>query len=70
MYLDKPSGQVRIPVDRAMELVLQDEAAGKTFYPAQGRRLRRRKSLWQLLEQLLLLRHTAGSCALRLWTKK
>ncbi len=36
MYMDKPSGQVRIPVDRAMELVLQDAAAGKTFYPAKA----------------------------------
>lgn len=36
MYLDKASGQVRIPVDRAMELVLQDAAAGKTFYPAKA----------------------------------
>ncbi len=34
MFMDKPSGQVRIPVDRAMELMLQDAAAGKTFYPA------------------------------------
>ncbi|HTB10721.1 MAG TPA: hypothetical protein VK752_04085 [Bryobacteraceae bacterium] len=34
MFMDKPSGQVRIPVDRAMELNLQDAAAGKTFYPA------------------------------------
>jgi hypothetical protein len=34
MYMDKASGQVRIPVDRAMELILQDAAAGKTFYPA------------------------------------
>src|ERR1700689_5209196 len=34
MYMDKPSGQVRIPVDRAMELMLQDASAGKTFYPA------------------------------------
>ena len=33
MYMDKPSGQVRIPVDRAMELMLRDAAAGKTFYP-------------------------------------
>lgn len=36
MYLDKNSGQVRIPIDRAMELVLQDAAAGKTFYPAKA----------------------------------
>jgi hypothetical protein len=36
MYLDKPSGQVRIPIDRAMELNLQDAAAGKTFYPAKA----------------------------------
>jgi hypothetical protein len=34
MYMDKASGVVRIPVDRAMELNLQDAAAGKTFYPA------------------------------------
>src|SRR5579864_4793242 len=34
MYMDKASGQVRIPVDRAMDLMLQDAAAGKTFYPA------------------------------------
>lgn len=34
MFMDKASGQVRIPVDRAMELMLQDAAAGKTFYPA------------------------------------
>jgi hypothetical protein len=36
MYLDKPSGQVRIPVDRAMELMLQEAAAGKTFYPGKA----------------------------------
>lgn len=36
MYMDKGSGQVRIPVDRAMELVLRDAAAGKTFYPAKA----------------------------------
>ena len=36
MYMDKASGQVRIPVDRAMELMLQDAAAGKTFYPAKA----------------------------------
>jgi len=36
MYMDKPSGQVRIPVDRAMELILADAAAGKTFYPAKA----------------------------------
>jgi hypothetical protein len=34
MFLDKPSGQVRIPIDQAMELNLKDAAAGKTFYPA------------------------------------
>jgi hypothetical protein len=32
LYMDKPTGVVRIPVDRAMELMLQDAAAGKTFY--------------------------------------
>jgi hypothetical protein len=36
MYMDKASGQVRIPVERAMELNLQDAAAGKTFYPAKA----------------------------------
>src|SRR5580698_6767796 len=36
LYMDKASGQVRIPVDRAMELILQDAAAGKTFYPAKA----------------------------------
>jgi hypothetical protein len=36
MYLDKPSGQVRIPIDQAMELNLKDAAAGKTFYPAKA----------------------------------
>jgi hypothetical protein len=36
MYMDKASGQVRIPVDRAMELILQDAAAGKTFYPGKS----------------------------------
>jgi hypothetical protein len=36
MYMDKASGVVRIPVDRAMELNLQDAAAGKTFYPAKA----------------------------------
>ncbi len=36
MYMDKAAGQVRIPVDRAMDLILQDAAAGKTFYPAKA----------------------------------
>ncbi len=34
LYMNKETGQIRIPVDRAMELMLQDAAAGKTFYPA------------------------------------
>src|SRR6202041_1715547 len=34
MYMDKTSGQVRIPIDQAMEMNLKDAAAGKTFYPA------------------------------------
>jgi hypothetical protein len=34
MFMDKASGQVRIPIDQAMELNLRDAAAGKTFYPA------------------------------------
>lgn len=36
MYLDKATGQVRIPIEKAMELNLQDAAAGKTFYPAKA----------------------------------
>jgi hypothetical protein len=36
MYMDKASGQVRIPIEKAMELNLQDAAAGKTFYPAKA----------------------------------
>ena len=35
-YFDKPAGQVRIPVDRAMEMFAQEAAAGKLFYPAKG----------------------------------
>jgi hypothetical protein len=33
MFLDKKTGQVRIPVDRATDLFLQETAAGKSFYP-------------------------------------
>lgn len=33
-YEDKSKGVVRIPLERAQELVLQDAAQGKTFYPA------------------------------------
>jgi hypothetical protein len=33
-YVDKSKGVVRIPLERAEELVLQDAAQGKTFYPA------------------------------------
>lgn len=36
MFMDKASGQVRIPIERAMQLNLQDAAAGKTFYPAKA----------------------------------
>ncbi len=32
--LNKNSGRVRIPLDKAMELNLQDAQAGKVFYPA------------------------------------
>lgn len=35
-YSDKPSGAVRIPLDRAMELFEQEAAAGKLFYPAKN----------------------------------
>jgi hypothetical protein len=33
MYLNKDTGQVRIPLDRAQELYMQEAAAGKPFYP-------------------------------------
>jgi hypothetical protein len=33
MYLDKKGGQIRIPVDRATDLFLQEVAEGKPFYP-------------------------------------
>jgi hypothetical protein len=33
MYLDKKAGQIRIPVDRAKDLFLQEVADGKAFYP-------------------------------------
>ena len=35
-YQDKSKGVVRLPLDRAQELVLQDAAQGKTFYPAKA----------------------------------
>lgn len=35
-YQDKSKGIVRIPLERAQELVLQDAAQGKTFYPAKA----------------------------------
>ena len=34
--LNKNSGRVRIPIDRAMELYAQEAAAGKLFYPAKA----------------------------------
>jgi hypothetical protein len=33
MYLNKDTGQVRIPLERAQELYMQEAAAGKPFYP-------------------------------------
>jgi hypothetical protein len=35
-YMDKQSGAVRIPLDRAMELFEQEATAGKLFYPAKN----------------------------------
>ena len=32
-YIDKDKGSVRIPVERAMELLIQESAAGKVKYP-------------------------------------
>jgi hypothetical protein len=34
--LNKDSGRVRIPIDRALELYAQEAAAGKLFYPAKA----------------------------------
>ncbi len=34
--LNKASGRVRIPVDKAMELFAQEAGAGKLFYPAKA----------------------------------
>jgi hypothetical protein len=36
MYLDKKTGQVRIPVDQAQELFLKEVEAGKPFYPGKA----------------------------------
>lgn len=33
-YQDKSKGVVRIPIEQAEQSILQDAAAGKTFYPA------------------------------------
>jgi hypothetical protein len=33
MYLQKSTGQVRIPLERAQELFMKEVAAGKPFYP-------------------------------------
>jgi hypothetical protein len=35
-YQDKGKGVVRIPLDQAQELFLQEAAQGKTFYPAKA----------------------------------
>ncbi len=35
-YMDKQSGTVRIPLDRATELFEQEAKAGKLFYPAKN----------------------------------
>lgn len=35
-YIDRAQGKVKIGIDRAMELVSQEAAQGKTFYPAQA----------------------------------
>jgi hypothetical protein len=33
-YVDKPKGQVRIPMEQAKQLFLKESAEGKLFYPA------------------------------------
>ncbi len=35
-YVDAKAGVVRIPLDRATELFMQEAAAGKLFYPAKA----------------------------------
>lgn len=35
-YLNKKTGQIRIPLDQAQELFLQEVAAGKPFYPGKS----------------------------------
>jgi hypothetical protein len=35
-YVDSKAGVVRIPLDRATELFMQEAAAGKLFYPAKA----------------------------------
>jgi hypothetical protein len=35
-YVDKKTGVVRIPLDRAMELFTQEAAQGKVFYPTKN----------------------------------
>ncbi|MCW5980352.1 MAG: hypothetical protein KIT09_19880 [Bryobacteraceae bacterium] len=32
-YIDRARGAVRLPIERAMELLAREQAAGKTFYP-------------------------------------
>ena len=36
MYLDKKSGQVRIPLEEAQQIFLKEAAAGKPFYPGKA----------------------------------
>jgi hypothetical protein len=36
MYLNKESGQVRIPLERAQDLFMKEVAAGKPFYPGKA----------------------------------
>jgi hypothetical protein len=36
MYLNKDTGQVRIPLEHAQELYMQETAAGKAFYPGKA----------------------------------
>jgi len=35
-YIDKKSNEVRLPLDRAMELFEQEAGSGKLFYPAKN----------------------------------
>jgi hypothetical protein len=44
-YVDREKGTVRLPLQRAMELVMSEAAAGKAFYPQSPQRVEKDYSL-------------------------